>query len=71
MCEAEKGRGNRLLTQPAVHNATYFLRQIQPPTSVSYYKTKIIFIAGYDFSFFIYALLFMSQAINVNKHVTK
>jgi hypothetical protein len=53
MLEAEKRRENRLLAQPVVHNATYFLRQIQYPTSVSYYKTKIIFIAGYDFFFFI------------------
>jgi hypothetical protein len=51
MLEAEQGMGNHFLTQPAVHNAIYFLRQIQSPTSVSYYKTKIIFIAGYDLSF--------------------
>jgi hypothetical protein len=58
MLEAETGRGNHLLTQPAVHNATYFLRQIQSPTSVSYYKTKRIFTAGCDFSL-------------LNKHVTE
>jgi hypothetical protein len=51
MLEAEKRMENHLVAQPVVHRATYFLRQIQSPTSVSYYKTKIIFIAGYDFSF--------------------
>lgn len=51
MLEAEQRRENHLLAQPVVHNTTYFHWQIQSPTSVSYYKTKIIFIAGYDFSF--------------------
>jgi hypothetical protein len=60
MLEAEIGRGNYLLTQAAVHNATYSLRQIQSPTSVSYYKTKIIFIEGYDVSFLNSLALYVS-----------